>query len=90
LPSLPAGAWGAWALTGGKVLYFSQPETGTNGDPHELRMLSPSTGQSVSVTTTQFPPVRWDGAMAVSPDAHFVLVALIEREGSEIHLLNQP
>ncbi len=86
LPSLPPSAWGAWALAGDKLVYFSTPDTGGNGDPVELRMRSLSTGKTSIVTTTKFPPVRWDGALAVSPDAHFALVALIEREGSEIHL----
>ena len=90
LASIPAAFWGAWALVGEKILYFAPPETGKAGDSNELRMLDPSTGKSSAVAATKFPPVRWDGALAVSPDGRFALVALIEREGSEIHLQNEP
>jgi Tol biopolymer transport system component len=90
LPSLPAESWGAWALAGDRVVYFSQADDGKRGDPVELRTLDLLTGKSIRVTTTQFPPVRWDGALAISPDGRSALVALIEREGSEIHLQSEP
>jgi len=89
LESLPAAFWGAWALTGDKVLYFAPLPSG-KGDPDELRLLDPTTGVSTTVTTTKFPPIRWDGVLAVSPDGHYALAALIEREGSEIHLQSEP
>lgn len=89
LASLSAAFWGGWTLEGDRILYFALPEGRENGDPSELRILDPSTGQSSSVTSLKFAPVRWDGALAASPDGRFVLVSLIEREGSEIHLQNE-
>lgn len=86
LPSLPAAFWGAWTLDGDRILYFAPPPGDKTGDSNELRLFDPSTGKSSVVTTTRFPPVRWDGALAISPDRHYALVALLEREGSEIHL----
>ncbi len=89
LRSLPAAFWGAWAPAGEKILYFAPPGSERSGDSTELRMLDPSSGKTWAVTTTKFPPVRWDGALAVSPDEHYALVALLEREGSEIHIQNE-
>jgi Tol biopolymer transport system component len=89
LASLPAAFWSRWTLVGHKILYFAPPEGRDSGDPFELKMLDPLTGRSSSVTRTKFPPVRWDGALAASPDGHFALASLIEREGSEIHLQNE-
>jgi hypothetical protein len=90
LASFPAAYWGAWTLVGEKVLYFAPPPAREDADPFDLRMLDPANGQSAAVATTKFPPVRWDGALAASPDGHFALVSLIEREGSEIHIQSEP
>lgn len=87
LPSFPAVFWGGWTLIGEKVLYFSMRAQDKPGDPTELKMFDPSSGKAWTVSTTPFPPVRWDGALDASPDGQYALVSLLEREGSEIHLL---
>jgi len=89
IAALPAAFWGRWTVAGDKILYFEPPEGRADGDPLELRMLDLATGQSSSITRLNYPPVRWDGALAASPDGHFALVSLIEREGSEIHLQSE-
>ena len=87
LPSYPSSFWGRWSLIGGKVLYFALRESDKGADPTELRLFDPSNGKDSAVATTPFPAVRWDGAIDASPDGRFALVSLLEREGSEIHLL---
>jgi len=81
----PAGSWGDWALAGDKVIYASLP-----GDraavSAELRTLDPATGTIQVVCSLAYPPVQWDGSVAVSPDGRYALVAEVRRQGSEIHL----
>jgi Tol biopolymer transport system component len=86
LSTLPEEFWGAWTLAGDRVLFFAPPRD-KMADAGELRMLDPTTGETWVVATTRYPPVSWDGAITVSPDGRFALVSLLEREGSEIHLL---
>ena len=82
---LPAGSWGDWALAGGKVIYATLPRDRGAG-PAELRMLDPETGKTQVLSSLAYPPVQWDGSVAVSPDGRYALVAEVRRQGSEIHL----
>ncbi len=85
LDSLPSSLWGAWALVGSKVIYAAVlGDQGTS--PAELRMLDLETGKSRSLTGLRFLPVQWDGALGLSPDGRYALMAEVERQGSEIHL----
>ena len=85
LATLPASLWGGWEVTGGKVVYAA---IGGPNDavPAELRMFEPATGKSRVLGGLRFPPVQWDGSVAVSPDGRYALVGELERQGSEIHL----
>ena len=87
LPAYPAEFWGRWTLIGDKILYFAMRPNDRRGDPTELRIFDPSTGKDSTVGVTPFHPVRWDGALDVSSDGRYALVSLLEREGSDIHLL---
>ncbi len=72
-----AGSWGGWAVSGRRVIYV------TGG---QLRSFDPETGATQVLSALTHPAVQWDGALAISPDGRYALVAEVERQGSEIHL----
>jgi hypothetical protein len=44
------------------------------------------TGKTRTIASLRFPPVEWDGSVALSPDGRYALVTELKRQGSEIHL----
>jgi Tol biopolymer transport system component len=82
LDSLPPPMWGAWGLTGDSVVYLSF--TGERESPARVEVLA--AGKSRVAGVLRLRPVTWDGALGVSPDGKWALVAEVERAGSEIHL----
>jgi Tol biopolymer transport system component len=82
LDSLPPPMWGAWGLTGDSVVYLSF--TGERESPARVEVLA--AGKSRIAGVLRLRPVTWDGALGVSPDGKWALVAEVERAGSEIHL----
>lgn len=78
------GLWGGWGLAGRKLVYIAM-----KGDAAELRGLDPETGKTEVLAELAHAPAQWDGSVGVSPDGRYVLVAEVERQGSEIHLLTE-
>lgn len=84
LDAMRVGSWGAWALSANRIIYATL--AGDRAASAELRSFDPDTGASKVLATLAHPPVQWDGAIAISPDGRYALVAEVERQGSEIHL----
>ncbi len=84
LAALSSGLWGGWGVAGHAVVYATLPER--NNAAGELRIFDMQSGRTRTVSSLRFPPVQWDGSVAVSPDGRYALVTELERQGSEIHL----
>lgn len=85
LESLPSLLWGGWAVTADQVVFAGLRENKDDA-PGKLNVLEMKTGATRTIASLVFPPTRWDGSVALSPDGRYALVTELEREGSEIHL----
>jgi len=84
LPQSTPGSWGLWAAVPDGILHvLPEPSPGT------LALFDPRTRQSRAVARLKKRLMFWDSGFSVSPDGRYLLFGHMERDGSDIFLVEE-
>jgi Tol biopolymer transport system component len=79
-----AGYWRSWTMTADSIYFVAH--TGS-APPRPLKFFSFATRRVTQIGTVEKDPLRWVPGLAISPDGRWLLYAQIERDTSNIMLV---
>jgi Tol biopolymer transport system component len=79
-----AGYWRSWTMTRDGIYFVAHTES---APPRPLKFFSFATGRATQIGAVEKDPLRWVSGLAVSPDGRWLLYAQIERDTSNIMLV---
>jgi Tol biopolymer transport system component len=81
---LPNNCWGDWAITQEGVYYIAPVTESSAETRYALYFLNPATKAKRLIAPIDGTPVRWDSALAASPDGRFLLFARLDRDDTDL------
>jgi Tol biopolymer transport system component len=87
LPTFAGMLWGNWAIAPHGIYYLHYPDQNPS-TTSTIRYLDLTTTQSHDIYRLPKHPVLWDGGLALSPDAKWLVFAELDYSGSNVQMLD--